>query len=132
MLRTQTPLSLRRRRVGTMDTAGRTGANLDYVSTLTPVRDNRLGHLLAGFLNGREFSACAVHLGFLDLQLHVLIPPQRSALASVPCRRNLYKLRLAFERLRDGGVDLGPEAQWVGALCGIKGQGELWGEGCQT
>jgi hypothetical protein len=43
---------LRRRRVGTVDTASRIGANLDYLSSLAAVHDNRLGHPVTGFLNG--------------------------------------------------------------------------------
>ena len=80
---------LRRRRVGMVDAASWIGTNLDHLSALAAVHDNRLGHLVAGFLNGREFCTCAVRLGFLDLQLHILIPSQGSALAGNPRRRNL-------------------------------------------
>ena len=33
--------------------------------------------------------------------------------------RNLHKGRFAFERLRNVGIDLRPEALRIGALCGI-------------
>src|SRR5208282_4326051 len=80
---------LRRRRVGMVDAASRIGTNLDDLSALSAVHDNRLGHLVTGFLNGRELGACAVRLRFLDLQLHIPIPPKGSALAGIPRRRNL-------------------------------------------
>ena len=43
---------LRGGRVGMVDAAGRIGTNLDDLSTFTAVHDNRLGHLVTGFLNG--------------------------------------------------------------------------------
>src|ERR1039458_7242442 len=47
-----------------------------------------------------------VGLGFLDLEFHVVVPPQGSALAGIPRRRNLHQLRLAFECLRYVNVEL--------------------------
>src|SRR5258707_10017771 len=91
---------LRRRRVRMMDAASWIGTNLEHLSALAAAHDDGLGHLLAGFLNGWELGACAVEFGFLDLQLHVLITPQGSAFAYVPCGGNLDKLRFRFQRFR--------------------------------
>jgi hypothetical protein len=80
---------LRRKRIGMVDAASWIGTNLDDLAALAAVHDYGLGHLVTRFLNGCELGACAVRLGFLDLQLHVLIPSQGSALAGIPRRRNL-------------------------------------------
>src|SRR5208337_2937886 len=108
---------LRRRRVGMVDTASWIGTNLDDLSALAAVHDDGLSHLITGFLNGLELGACAVRLGFLDLQLDILIPSQGSALAGIPRRRNLDQLRLGFQSLFHGSVDLGSET--VGRSAGI-------------
>src|ERR1700678_3806315 len=108
---------LRRGRVGMVDTAGRIGTNLDDLSALAAVHDDGLGHLVTGFLNGWELAACAVRLGFLDLQLDIMIPSQGSTLAGIPRRRNLDELRFGFQSLFHGSVNLGPET--VGRSAGI-------------
>src|SRR5579859_2024194 len=84
------PLDLLRRRcVGMVDAATGIDTNLDDLSALAAIHDDGLGHLVTGFLNGWELAACAVRLGFLDLQLHIVIPSQGSTLAGIPRRRNL-------------------------------------------
>src|SRR5580700_1630483 len=84
------PLDLLRRGcVGVVDTAGRIGTDLDELSALPAVHDDGLSHLLAWLLVSRQLGACAVGLWLLDLQLHVLIPSQGSALPGIPRRRNL-------------------------------------------
>ena len=115
---------LRRRRVGVVDAASCIGANLYYLSALTSIHDNRLGHLVTGFLNGGELSARAVR--FLDLQLDIVIPSQGSALAGIPCRRNLDQLRFGFQSFFHGSVDLRAETVGRRALCGISMSTEEW------
>src|SRR5271163_1321541 len=67
------PLDLLRRRcVGMVDAASWIGANLDNLPALTAVHDNRLSHLVTGFLNGREFGARAVRLGLPTSRLPVI------------------------------------------------------------
>ena len=44
---------------------------------------------------------------------------RRSTFPTVPCRRNLNRRRLDFDCVCDMRVDLGPEALWISALCGI-------------
>src|SRR5258708_34920034 len=84
------PLDLLRRwRVGMVDAASWIGTNLDDLSALAAVHDDGLSHLLAWLLVRGELVACAVRLGFLDLQFHVPIPSQGSTLAGIPRRRNL-------------------------------------------
>jgi hypothetical protein len=78
------PLSLdllRRRRVGMVGAASGIGTNLDDLSALAAVHDDGLSHLVTGFLNGWQFSACPVLLCFLHFQLDVLIATQESTLA---------------------------------------------------
>src|SRR5208282_3576277 len=100
---------LRRGRVGMVDTASGIGTNLDDLSALAAVHDDGLSHLLAWLLVSRQLACCAVCLRFLDLQLHILIPSQGSALAGIPRRRNLDQLRLGFQSLFHVSVDLGSE-----------------------
>src|SRR5580704_9397132 len=80
---------LRRRRVGVVGAASGIGTNLDDLSALPAVHDDGLSHLVAWFLVRGELGACTVCLRLLDLQFDILIPPQGSALARIPCRRNL-------------------------------------------
>src|SRR5580658_4710005 len=108
---------LRRRRVGVVGAAGGIGTNLDDLSALSAVHDDGLSHLVAWLLVRGELGCCAVRLRFLDLQLHILIPSQGSAVAGIPRRRNLDELRLGFQSLSHGSVDLGPET--VGRSTGI-------------
>src|ERR1035438_2779899 len=77
---------LRGRRVGMVGAASWIGTNLDDLSALAAVHHDGLSHLLAWLLNGRQFGACTVRLGFPDLQLHILIPSQGSTLAGIPRR----------------------------------------------
>jgi hypothetical protein len=100
---------LRRRHVGMVYAASWIGTNLNDLSALPAIHDNRLGHLVTGFLVSRELGACAVRLGFFDLQLDVLILSQRSALAGIPRRCNLYSLRLGFQSPSHASVNLGWE-----------------------
>src|ERR1700691_2028359 len=79
---------LRRRRVGMVGAASGIGTNLDDLPALTAVHDDCLSHLLAWLLVRRELGWCAVCLRLLDLQLHIVIPSQGSALAGIPRRRN--------------------------------------------
>src|SRR5260370_7172703 len=65
---------LRRRRVGMVDAASWIGTNLDDLSALAAVHDDRLCHLLAGLLVSWKLGACAVCLRFLDLHLHIPFP----------------------------------------------------------
>src|SRR5271165_5772848 len=84
------PLNLlRRRRVGMVDTASWIGTDLDDLSALPAVHDDGLSHLRAWLLVNWQLGACAVCLRLLDLQLHIPIPSQGSALAGIPRRRNL-------------------------------------------
>src|SRR5208282_2678522 len=80
---------LGRRRVGMVDAASWIGTDLDDLSALTAVHDDGLSHLLAGLLVSWQLGACAVCLRLLDLQLYIPIPSKRSALAGIPCRRDL-------------------------------------------
>src|SRR5258708_25025556 len=79
---------LRRRRVGMVGAASWIGTNLDDLPALPAVHDDGLSHLVARLLIRGELGACAVRLELLDFQLHIVIPPQGSASAGVPCRRN--------------------------------------------
>ena len=72
-----------------MDAARWIGANLNHQPALAAVHDDGFGHLLAGFLVGRQLACRAVCLRLLDLQLYILIPSQGSALAGIPRSRNL-------------------------------------------
>src|SRR5208337_3151615 len=74
---------LRRRRVGVMDKASWIGTNLDNLAALPPVHDDGLSHLVAWLLVRGELGTCGVGLGFLDLQLHIVIPSQGSAFAGI-------------------------------------------------
>src|SRR5580692_8323108 len=100
---------LRRRRVGMVGAASGIGTNLDDLSALPAVHDDRLSHLFARLLVRGKLGACAVCLWFLDLQFDVPIPSQGSVFAGIPRRRNLDELRLGFQSLLHGSVDLGPE-----------------------
>src|ERR1035441_10364914 len=91
-----------------VDATSLIGANLDDLSTLAAVHHDGLRHLVAWLLVSWQLGACSVCL-LLDLQLHILIPSQRSTLAGIPCRRNLYQLRLGFQSLSHGSVDLGTD-----------------------
>src|SRR5271166_4535751 len=113
---------LRRRRVGVVNAANWIGTNFDDLSALAAVHDDGLSHLVAWLLGSRQLGACTVCFRLLDLQLHILIPSQGSALAGIPRRRNLDYLRLGFQSLFHGSVSLGPKTVGRSALCGIKGQ----------
>ena len=74
-----------------LQTTGREGVpteNANQICEMLPLSKNPVG------------------LGFLDLEFHVVVPPQGSALAGILRRRNLHQLRLAFERLRYVNVEL--------------------------
>ena len=104
---------LGRGRVWVMHAARRIGADFDNLSALAAVHHDGFGHLLARLLDGRQLRRGSVGLGFLDLEFHVVVAPQGSALARVPRRRNLYQLRLAFECLRYVNVELVTKALGV-------------------
>ena len=57
-----------------VDTTSWIGTNLDDLAALAAIHDDGLSHLVAWLLVCGELAACAVCLGFLDLQLHVPIP----------------------------------------------------------
>src|SRR5208337_3049868 len=92
--------------VWVMHAASRVGADFDDLSALAAVHHDGFGHLLARLLDRRQLRRRSVGLGLLDLEFHVVVPPQGSALTGIPRRRNLHQLRLAFERLRYVNVEL--------------------------
>src|SRR6202034_355457 len=100
---------LRRRRVRVVGTASGIGANSDDLSALATVHDDRLSHLVAWFLIRGELATCTIGFRLFDLQFDILIPPQGSAFAGIPRRRNLDQLRLGFQSLSHGSVDFGPK-----------------------
>jgi hypothetical protein len=61
-----------------VNAASWTGTNLDDLASLA-VHDDGFSHLVAWLLVNRELGPCAVRLKPLNLQLHILIPPQGSA-----------------------------------------------------
>src|ERR1039458_10350169 len=89
-----------------MHAASWVSADFDDLSALAAVHHDGFSHLLARLLDRRQLRRCSVGLGLLDLEFHVVIPPQGSALAGIPRRRNLHQLRLAFECLRYVNVEL--------------------------
>ena len=106
-----------RRRVGMVGAASGIGANFDDLSALATVHDDRLRHLVAWFLVRGELATCTIGFRLFDLQFDTLIPPQGSAFAGIPLRRNLDQLRLGFQRLSHGSIDLGPKT--VGRSAGV-------------
>jgi hypothetical protein len=117
-----------RRCVGMVDAASWIGTDLDHLSALAAVHDDSLRHLVAWPLVGGELTACPVRLGFLDLQLDILIPSQGSAFAGIPRRRNLDSLQLGFQSLFHASVNLGAETVGRSTLCGIRSQGRRFPE----
>ena len=91
-------------------TGSRVSADFDDLSSLAAVHHDGFGHLLARLLDRRQLRRRSVGLGLLDLEFHVVIPPQGSALTRIPRRRNLHQLRPVFERLRHVNVELVTEA----------------------
>src|ERR1700685_3507180 len=111
---------LRRRRVGVVGAASGIGTNLDHLSALAAVHDDGLSHLVAWFLVRGELATCTICFRLFDLQLDVLIPPQGSAFAGIPRRRNLDELRFGFQSLSHGSLDLAPETAARSAFSALR------------
>src|ERR1700683_1931961 len=98
----------------------RQAGSAQTLTTCPRFHDDRLSHLVAWFLVRGELATCTICFRLFDLQFDILIPPQGSAFAGIPRRRNLDELRFGFQSLSHGSLDLGPETVGRSALCGIR------------
>jgi hypothetical protein len=86
----------------------RQAGSAQTLTTCPRFHDDRLSHLVAWFLVRGELATCTICFRLFDLQFDILIPPQGSAFAGIPRRRNLDELRFGFQSLSHGSLDLGP------------------------